>query len=84
MYESFAQVYDKFMDNVPYDSWAWQLCRILSRYGIDDGLVLDLGCGTGQMTRRLRDRGYDMIGCRTCGPLSCMGRSGRSARAVIV
>ncbi|HCE73592.1 MAG TPA: SAM-dependent methyltransferase, partial [Lachnospiraceae bacterium] len=62
MYESFAQVYDKFMDNVPYDSWAWQLCRILSRYGIDDGLVLDLGCGTGQMTRRLRDRGYDMIG----------------------
>ena len=42
MYESFAQVYDKFMDNVPYDSWAWQLCRILSGYGIDDGLVLDL------------------------------------------
>ena len=62
MYESFAQVYDKFMDNVPYDSWSRQLCRILSRYGIDDGLVLDLGCGTGQMTRRLRDRGYDMIG----------------------
>ncbi len=62
IYESFAGVYDTFMDNVPYDAWASYLHRTLDAYGIRDGLVLDLGCGTGQMTRRLRDLGYDMIG----------------------
>ena len=62
MYESFAQVYDTFMDNVPYDEWAGCIIEKLKEDGIEDGLVLDLGCGTGQMTRRLRDAGYDMIG----------------------
>ena len=62
MYESFAQVYDTFMDNVPYDEWAGYIIEKLKEDGIEDGLVLDLGCGTGQMTRRLRDAGYDMIG----------------------
>ena len=62
MYESFARVYDTFMDNVPYDEWADYLIRKLREKGIGDGLVLDLGCGTGQITRRLADAGYDMIG----------------------
>ena len=62
MYESFARVYDTFMDNVPYDEWADYVIRRLKEDGIEDGLVLDLGCGTGQMTRRLADAGYDMIG----------------------
>ena len=62
MYENFARVYDTFMDNVPYDAWAGYLIRKLKKEGIADGLVLDLGCGTGQMTRRLADAGYDMIG----------------------
>lgn len=61
-YESFAQVYDLFMDNVPYDQWAEYLCKILKEYEIKDGLVLDLGCGTGSMTERLATAGYDMIG----------------------
>ena len=61
-YKSFAEVYDLFMDNVPYDEWAKNVTRILGQYGIKDGLIAELGCGTGQMTRRLRDAGYDMIG----------------------
>ena len=47
MYESFAQVYDTFMDEVPYDEWADCLIRRMQQDGIRDGLVLDLGCGTG-------------------------------------
>lgn len=61
-YESFAQVYDTFMDNVPYKQWAEYLVRILRKNGIDTGLVLDLGCGTGNMTEELAGAGYDMIG----------------------
>ncbi len=62
MYGSFAAVYDTFMDDIPYDEWAEYLRTLLYGNGVEQGLVLELGCGTGKMTRRLRDYGYDMIG----------------------
>ena len=61
-YTSFASVYDTFMDNIPYEEWAEYLIGLLTEYGIEDGLVLDLGCGTGTMTELLASRGFDMIG----------------------
>ncbi|MBE5961533.1 MAG: class I SAM-dependent methyltransferase [Lachnospiraceae bacterium] len=61
-YTGFADVYDTFMDNVPYDEWAEYLAELLEEYGVTEGLVLELGCGTGSITRRLAKKGYDMIG----------------------
>lgn len=61
-YTGFAEVYDLFMDQVPYEKWSGRIIQILSAYGIRDGLVLDLGCGTGSMTELLAGAGYDMIG----------------------
>lgn len=61
-YTSFASVYDTFMDNIPYEEWAEYLMNILKEYGVNEGLILDLGCGTGNMTELLAKAGYDMIG----------------------
>ena len=61
-YTSFAAVYDTFMDNIPYEEWKSYLEELLKEYGVQDGLVLDLGCGTGTMTELLAADGYDMIG----------------------
>ena len=61
-YTSFAAVYDTFMDNIPYDEWGEYLKSLLQEYGVQDGLVLELGCGTGNMTEILAESGYDMIG----------------------
>lgn len=61
-YTGFAEVYDTFMDNIDYSAWSEYVIRILKDYGIEDGLILDLGCGTGSMTELLARAGYDMTG----------------------
>ncbi len=73
-YGSFAMVYDLFMDNVDYDGWSDYLRKLLRRYGVEDGLILELGCGTGSMTERLAEAGFDMIG------VDCLGGCWRSPR----
>ena len=65
VYESFARVYDSLMDDVPYREWADRILAVLKEEGIKDGLALDLGCGTGKMTRLMDQAGYDMIGLDT-------------------
>lgn len=61
-YTGFAEVYDLFMDNVPYEEWSKYLIGLLREFGAEQGIVLELGCGTGKMTRLLAQAGYDMIG----------------------
>ncbi len=62
IYRDFAGVYDLFMEDTPYDAWTGRIHDTLKEYAIDDGLIADLGCGTGAITRRLSALGYDMIG----------------------
>lgn len=61
-YTGFAEVYDTFMDNIPYEEWTEYIKELLTEYGVDNGLVLDLGCGTGSITELMAKEGYDMIG----------------------
>ena len=61
-YTDFASVYDEFMDETPYEKWCENILKVLHEHEINDGLVLELGCGTGSMTELLATKGYDMIG----------------------
>lgn len=61
-YSGFAAVYDRYMDNIPYDQWVNNICQLFEKYNMPMEIVCDLGCGTGQVTRRLKNYGYDMIG----------------------
>ena len=62
MYESFAEVYDTLMDDVDYDAWADRYAMLLEDAGIRSGRVCECACGTGSLTVRLAQRGYQMTG----------------------
>lgn len=70
----FAQVYDILMDHISYEEWADYITGILEKSGVKNGLVLELGCGTGNMTRRMADKGYDMIGLDTSEEMLSIAR----------
>ena len=61
MYSDFAEVYDRLQD-ADYEAFADYYERIFERLGAKPRLVLDLACGTGNITIPMAKRGYDMIG----------------------
>ena len=63
MYKNFAAYYDLLQRGTDYFGWADYIERLFKRHGIKKPLlILDLACGTGNITIELANRGYDMIG----------------------
>ena len=60
-YGYFAEFYDSFTDDVNYDKIEKFVGSLLSREGINGGLLLDLACGTGSLAVRLSEKGYSVI-----------------------
>lgn len=82
-YSVFAGIYDEFMDNIPYGKWEEYIICILKKHGIDSGIVAELGCGTGIMTRRLAKRGYDMIGIDISGEMLAAAREHEDSGSIL-
>ena len=55
-----AYVYDKFMADAPYDEWVHFTLKLLGNRKVNR--VADLGCGTGEISIRLAEQGFEMIG----------------------
>ncbi len=61
MYHILAKVYDQLQE-INYEAFVDYYEKIFTRFNCKPELVLDLGCGTGNITLSMAKRGYDMIG----------------------
>ena len=62
-YKAVSRVYDRLNAGIDYSAWADMIENIFDKYAdVRPEIVLDLACGTGNMTFELSHRGYDMIG----------------------
>ena len=61
-YNEFAYFYDELNSEADYDALYRYVTDELAAHGIRDGILADLGCGTGDLTLMLAQAGYDVIG----------------------
>lgn len=61
-YNEFAYFYDELNEAADYDALYRYVVSELADHGVTDGLLADLGCGTGELTLMLSQAGYDVIG----------------------
>lgn len=61
MYNDFASFYDGLAYNSEYGRRAEYVYGLLSDAGAKDGILLDLGCGTGNFSVAMAEKGYDVI-----------------------
>ena len=73
-YNEFAYFYDEFNGAADYDTLYAHIKAALDAHGIHDGILADLGCGTGELTLMLTQAGYDMIGIDQSEEMLCVVR----------
>ena len=73
-YNEFAYFYDEFNGEADYDALYAHIRAELQAHGIQDGILADLGCGTGELTLMLTQAGYDMIGIDQSEEMLCVVR----------
>lgn len=62
MYLDFSYIYDELMDDVDYDLWVMYIEKIIKKNKVDVKNILELACGTGNITIPLLKKGYDILG----------------------
>lgn len=61
-YNAFAKVYDRFMEDTPYEEWIAFIDECMKKYNVTPNIICDLGCGTGKMSSIFAKRGIEVIG----------------------
>ncbi|RKP55172.1 class I SAM-dependent methyltransferase [Cohnella endophytica] len=73
-YRQFAAVYDRLMEEMPYSDWMSFARRCWDKYGIPK-TVVDLGCGTGNLTIPLARSGFSVFGIDISSEMLSVARS---------
>jgi len=82
MYNKFSDTYDKFI-GIDYPKWILYIESIWAEFDVSPHLVLDLGCGTGNFTIPLSDKGYDMIGVDSSAEMLSQAQSKADGKDIL-
>ena len=83
MYNRFAYLYDKLINDVNYEEWLDYYFKIFQRYGLKPKLGLDLGCGTGSLTTLFADKGVEMTGIDLSEDMLMVAREKAEGRDIL-
>jgi SAM-dependent methyltransferase len=61
-YERFAYLYDQLMQDVPYDEWVSIAEAYKEKHQVNGMKLLDLACGTGELSVRFAQKGFEVTG----------------------
>lgn len=61
-YKDFAFIYDELMNEVDYNGWVEYIEKIIEKEGTKVQNILELACGTGNLTIPLTKKNYDIAG----------------------
>ena len=61
-YRDFAFFYDLLMKNADYESRFGYIIGLLAENGIGEGILLDMACGTGTLSKMFAQKGFDVVG----------------------
>ncbi|HLK61640.1 MAG TPA: class I SAM-dependent methyltransferase [Chthonomonadaceae bacterium] len=79
-FQAIAPLYDTLMYGVPYDEWVQYLGKLLHERHATPRHILDLACGTGNVTERLAHLGYAMTGVDIAPGMIASARSKAKAQ----
>ncbi len=61
-YSDLARVYDRLMDHLDFSGITAYYLTLAAKHGWPEGKILDLACGTGNISLELMKRGHDVCG----------------------
>ena len=72
-YGIFAEFYDRLTENVEYKKRAEYFDSVIKKHsGKENGILLDLACGTGSLSEEFDSLGYDVIGIDNSTEMLCV------------
>jgi SAM-dependent methyltransferase len=74
-FTALADVYDAIMQDVPYDAWCEFVLREVGRRGWRGRRLLDVGCGTGNATAPMVERGFEVVALDASAAMADRARS---------
>jgi SAM-dependent methyltransferase len=78
-YEHFAYLYDELMKDAPYEQWVQFVKETLEKYPINSSEgalhLLDLACGTGELSTRFAKEGFRVTGIDLSGDMLAVAQA---------
>jgi SAM-dependent methyltransferase len=86
-YEQFAYLYDELMQDAPYDKWVNFVLKSLHDHQIKlikGNTLLDLACGTGELSVRFAEQGFKVTGVDLSTDMLAVARAKAENHGVMI